>query len=763
MYTEVMKSKILYILIGPQGSGKTTYVTKTLPGVVRISQDEQGKKGHFEAFEQALKDGQNIVVDRINHIRDQRRRYTEFARQNGYLIHFIWFDSDRQLCMERLAHRKNHPTIKQEFDNHERILSSYFRDFERPEHYEYDEITIITKRKNASLLDLCSRIGDQKYIVVGDIHGCFDELLALLTKCGYRPGDFLISVGDLMDRGPKSRDVIEWFMAAENAFVVEGNHDNKARRYWAGRRVKIAHGLDLTIEQCKDMDTAAVARWIESFPQIIQLPGINGKRTYVVHAGVDGKFQMDRQPLENCLYARYFGGEGFLDQSGDIWYTTLDGSYNVISGHMIHEHVTPTEYGNMDYVFLLDGGAFQGGELRALVVENGEHRIESVQSKCYTVEKVEIDAVAARDELVDQGLLRCDDRGNLRIYNYTDNCTHSAAWSDTTRNSRGIIFNVKTGEVVAQPMPKFFNVGEREETMEKVLPWASDYIVFEKMDGWLGTLYRYDGEYCVATRGSFDGMGMAPWATKFLNQNYDLTGLPDDVTLVFEIICPQTHIIVHYGDREDLILLAAYNRHTGEEYEWAQVTTWAKEFGFSLPRVFGSNVAECRRVLTEHSGTELEGFVIRFANGLRVKIKSEDYKRRAAIISNLTPLAIWKAMRDQTLTDDYRDAIDADYIDLYDELHNALAVQYEKLHDQIVDEYTAIMFEFMNDIKLNVGPKNIGPECAEYRKAFALKAQSSKIQHKSAMFALLDNQKDSIRKYIIKRIRPSHNELDTTI
>jgi RNA ligase len=577
------------------------------------------------------------------------------------------------------------------------------------------------------------------------------------------PSNFVISVGDLMDRGPKSREVIEWFQNRPNTYIVEGNHDNKARRYWAGRRVKVAHGLDKTIKQCEDMDTAALAQWIESWPQMIRLPDINGKPTYVVHAGVDGSLPIDRQPVENCLYARYFGGAGFLDESGDIWYSTLDGSYNIISGHMIHENAVPTDCGPIDFAFLLDGGAYQGGELRALVFENGKHRIEAVKSKDYQdkAEHTAHMAVSARDELVDQQMLRCDDRGDLRIYTYTDNCTYTAAWNDITTHSRGIILNRSTGEVVARPFSKFFNMGEREETMERNLPWTEDYLVFEKMDGWLGILYRDKSEYCVATRGSFDGMGMGSWATQFLRRNHDLTGLPDEVTLVFEIVCPDTHIIVDYGGREALVLLAAFNRHTGEEYEWDQVTEWATKFGFSLPRVFGNDVQACQALLTTHAGNEMEGFVIRFTNGLRVKIKGEDYKRRAAIISNLTPLAIWKAMRDDTLTTDYREAIDADYIELYDQLTDALWDQYHVIDREIRTEFGRVCGSLLTEKGLIL--EGTGPSLASNleRKEFALRVQSLGIQHKSAMFAMLDNKTDAVRNYIIKQIRPSHNELVT--
>lgn len=607
--------------------------------------------------------------------------------------------------------------------------------------------TLITRRKHGGLLDLRKIIGDKKFIVVGDIHGCFDEFLELLQKCKYFIGNFVISVGDLMDRGPDSRSVIQWFRKTKNAYVVEGNHDNKARRYWAGNRVKIAHGLDKTIEQCKDMNTTAIAQWIESWPQIIRLPDINGKPTYVVHAGVDGTIPIDRQPIENCLYARYFGGQGFLDPSGDIWYSTLDGSYNIISGHMIHDNPIPTDCGPMDFVYLLDGGAYQGGELRALVVENGKTKIESVQSKRYDEVKTPINEVASRDELVDQQLLRCSDKGDLRVYTYTDNCTHSASWNEVTMNSRGIIINRVTGEIVARPFSKFFNVGEREETMEHNLPWTSNYLVFEKMDGWLGTLYRFNGEYCIATRGSFDGMGIGVWATNHLRTHYDLSDLPDEVTLVFEIICPQTKIIVDYKSREDLVLLAAFNRHTGEEYEWNQVTQWATQFGFSVPRVFGSDISECRRILSTYAGNEMEGFVIRFADGLRVKIKSEDYRRRAALMMDLTPLSIWKVLHREATTkkeydclfsslDEMRQTVDDDYVEMFNEICETIRAAYRKVWDQIWDEFDKV--KHLQD-----------------RKEFAFAVKGSLFR--GAMFSMLDKKWHMIDKMVLEYIRPDDN------
>ena len=269
------------------------------------------------------------------------------------------------------------------------------------------------------------------------------------------------------------------------------------------------------------------------------------------------------------------------------------------------------------------------------------------------------DFIEQRDRLVQEGLLRCDDLTNLRVYSYTDRCK---TWNHFTLNSRGIIYDRKTGKVVAQPFPKFWNMNQRIETQERNLPWRDGFRIFKKDDGWLGILYRVDGQHKIATRGSFESPG-AVWATEYL-QKYDLTGLPDEVTLLFEIICPITHIVVDYGDREDLVLLAAYNRHTGEEYDWAQVEEWSHKFGFTLVESYTQDwLGYCRGQIKTVSGAELEGFVIRFNNGLRVKIKSEDYFRRSYLLHYLTPLAVWKMMVNGRVSEEVWEWMNIEYHD----------------------------------------------------------------------------------------------------
>src|SRR5689334_6486551 len=88
--------------------------------------------------------------------------------------------------------------------------------------------------------------------------------------------------------------------------------------------------------------------------------------------------------------------------------------------------------------------------------------------------------------------------GDLILFNYSQMAQFQRRWNWFERNSRGLILNVKTGEVVARPFAKFFNYGEE-------MPADDNEIVSitEKMDGSLGILYREDGQFKIATRGSF--------------------------------------------------------------------------------------------------------------------------------------------------------------------------------------------------------------------------------------------------------------------
>ena len=232
----------------------------------------------------------------------------------------------------------------------------------------------------------------------------------------------------------------------------------------------------------------------------------------------------------------------------------------------------------------------------------------------------------------------------LGILNYTDLCQrvgahNPAVWDEVTRFCRGLILDTRTWTVAAWPFSKFFNVGETAETQPEALPKES-FTVFEKVDGSLGVLYRgEDGQLAVASRGSFTS-DQAIRGTAMLRQLANLDEIPDNLTMVFEIVFAENNSTVKY-DFDGLVLLAIFNRETGEELAWSEVENLAGRLGCRLPKVyqFGS-LAELLRG-RDDLGSNVEGFVVLFASGLRAKLKGEwylDHHRQAWGLSEKTVL-----------------------------------------------------------------------------------------------------------------------------
>src|SRR5215467_14747168 len=106
-------------------------------------------------------------------------------------------------------------------------------------------------------------------IVVGDIHGCYDELMELLEKIGVGDDDRVFSVGDLISKGPKSREVLELFMSDKRFSTVIGNHDLTLRRRWNGENVELKPPQKETNKELKaERDTFTV--FLNSLPFIIE-------------------------------------------------------------------------------------------------------------------------------------------------------------------------------------------------------------------------------------------------------------------------------------------------------------------------------------------------------------------------------------------------------------------------------------------------------------------------------------------------------------
>ena len=221
--------------------------------------------------------------------------------------------------------------------------------------------------------------------------------------------------------------------------------------------------------------------------------------------------------------------------------------------------------------------------------------------------------------------------GNV-LFNYGFKAEIANRWNWFERVSRGLILDEKTGELVALCMEKFWGLGQGGR-----VPSGNLVEVTEKVDGSCGFLFRHQGKWRIATRGSFESE-QALFATEFINRNWkgSLEYMSEDLTFMFEILYPANRIVVDYGDREDLVLIAVRDKVTLRDWRFIDFHELSQWLGFNTPKVsyFDSvdDIVAAQRTIDANQ----EGWVARFSDGTRFKFKGDDYVALHRIINQLT-------------------------------------------------------------------------------------------------------------------------------
>lgn len=200
-------------------------------------------------------------------------------------------------------------------------------------------------------------------IIFGDVHGCSQELKDLLRAVDARPADRLISVGDLINKGPDSRGVMEWAMNARNLECVQGNHELRFINCWRRSAVPRARPHDEeTWEQLGDLREAAM-RYAANLPLTI-----DGGDFLVVHAGFDPRKRIAQQSVAALTDIRR------LRDTHEPWYERYTERKLAVFGHWAKPApvVRPNAIG-------LDTGCVYGGALTALILP--ERRLVSVPAR----------------------------------------------------------------------------------------------------------------------------------------------------------------------------------------------------------------------------------------------------------------------------------------------------------------------------------------------------------------------------------------------
>ena len=233
---------------------------------------------------------------------------------------------------------------------------------------------------------------------------------------------------------------------------------------------------------------------------------------------------------------------------------------------------------------------------------------------------------------------------DLFIYSYLK--TWYPEWTDTLRWARGLILNSK-GELIACPFKKFFNYSEIRAEVDGLINSGVEHAIQEKLDGSLGILFYYDGEWILSTKGSFSSV-QAIKAREILEEKYPTyVDLDKDFTYLFEIIYPENQIVVQYKE-EKLILLAVMDPTTMQEVTtqtWQSVFEWVRNYK-------ELKISEVIKDMSRPEYCSSEGFVVVFENGTRVKFKYDEYVRLHKIVSDFKPKNVVEFMKSGQNVDD---------------------------------------------------------------------------------------------------------------
>lgn len=393
----------LVVLIGATGSGKSTFARRHFkPTEIvssdhargLVSDDETDQAATADAFDlvraiadKRLKNRRLTVIDATNVRSEDRRQWIETARRWHALPVAIVLDPGVDVCIERnrtRADRKMAPAVAQRMVGE---IRKGLRGLQREGFRQVWHLSS-TAAIDGALMERrplwTDRRGDAgPFDIIGDVHGCADELTALLALLGYElswtdeggerrahlsapHGRKLVFVGDLVDRGPRTPDVVRIAMATLEAggYVVQGNHDIKLQRWLDGRAVKIAHGLQDSIDQLAS-ETDAFRKTVKSFLYDLRSHyWLDGGRLAVAHAGLKEEMIGRGSPAVRD-FALYGETTGETDEFGlpirTDWAANYRGASTVVYGHT---PVVDAEWVNN--TICIDTGCVFGGRLTAL-------------------------------------------------------------------------------------------------------------------------------------------------------------------------------------------------------------------------------------------------------------------------------------------------------------------------------------------------------------------------------------------------------------
>jgi protein phosphatase len=392
----------LVLMVGASGSGKSTFAARHFAATEVLSSDhfrgvvsndhtsQEASADAFEVLEfiarKRLARGLLTVIDATNVAAEDRKQWVKLAREYHVLPVAIVLDVPPKLAVARNKAREGCVVPEGAVRRQSAAVQRSLRDLRR-EGFRYihvlrseEEIEAVTIERPRPWTDRRDDAGP--FDLIGDVHGCLDELVSLIGALGWtltapeaggvwkaeHPGGRrLLFLGDLVDRGPASHEVLRLAMDLVDqgvAICVPGNHEVKLLRWLRGEKVTVSHGLEATIAQLETCDADFRARVATFIDGLVSHYVLDGGKLVVAHAGMREELA-GRASGRVRQFALYGDTTGETDAYGlpvrYPWAEEYQGRAAVVYGH------TPVPFADwLNNTICIDTGCVFGGELTAL-------------------------------------------------------------------------------------------------------------------------------------------------------------------------------------------------------------------------------------------------------------------------------------------------------------------------------------------------------------------------------------------------------------
>ena len=393
--TLVFPPACLIVLVGSSGSGKSTFARKHFTASQIVASDQcrvmvvddaasqSANEDAFALFHQwiglRLKHRRLTVADSTALKPSARERFFELAKTYRVPIYVLAFDVPVEEALRRNAARPDRQVGETVIAKHRLTFDQAVRELAKETRLAGFHVLDVGAMDTVTIQTSPGTLSVTHCDVVGDVHGCLEELRALLAKLGYSDqglhpeGRIPVFVGDLADRGPDSPGVLRFvceLVAADRAVFVPGNHDDKLFRLLQGANVKRTHGLDLTEAQLQALPEAERERLEQDILTFLAPQPcyrvLDQGRLAIAHAGI--RDDMLGKMSEFIVHFTRFGDvRGFAENGMPIRHDWAADRENSDSGPLIcYGHTPQSEIEFVNNTINLDGGCVFGGFLAAL-------------------------------------------------------------------------------------------------------------------------------------------------------------------------------------------------------------------------------------------------------------------------------------------------------------------------------------------------------------------------------------------------------------